>query len=175
MIPLSKAMVYELALSRIKGEHVSDFMGQYIPNVFPIMNEYGGNFLISGTIQNSVAGKFPARSLALLEWPSIEQFVNINKDKRIIPLLDMRNRYLDFIKEGCFYGVREDTDLEIPEDRRMNILISNRTILEDRSIRLQWIDDVRNSKLSSNLYFSANPMKEYDKDKDVEEFFILVA
>jgi len=103
MILISKAKVYELALSSIKEEHVNDFRGQYIPSVFPILSEYGGKFVISGTIQNSVAGKFPARSFALLEWPSIDQFVNINKDRRMIPLLETRNRYLDFIKEGCFY------------------------------------------------------------------------
>ena len=175
MIPLSRAKVYELALSSIKGEHINDFMGQYIPNVFPIMTEYGGKFLISGTIQNSMPGKFPARSLALLEWPSIEQFANINKDRRMIPLLEARNRYLDFIKEGCFYRVPEDIDLEIPKDRRMRILLSNRTILEDRAVRFRWIDDVRNSELSLNLYFSGDPMKGYDKDKDVGEFSILVA
>jgi len=175
MIPLSKAKVYELALSSIKGEHVNDFMGQYIPKVFPIMTEYGGKFLISGTVQNSMAGKFPARSLAFLEWPSIEQFVNINRDRRVIALLETRNRYLDFIKEGCFYGVPEDTKLEIPEDRRMSILLSNRTVLQDRSIRFQWIDDVRNSELSLNLYFFGNPVKEFNKDKDVGEFSILIA
>jgi uncharacterized protein (DUF1330 family) len=175
MILLSRAKVYELALSSIKGEHVNDFMGQYIPKVFPIMAEYGGKFLISGTIQNSMAGKFPARSLALLEWPSIEQFVNINKDRRITPLLEMRNGYLDFIKEGCFYRVLEDTGFEIPDDRRMTILLSNRTILGDRSMRLLWIDDVRNSGLSLNLYFSGNPVKEHDKDTDIEEFSVLVA
>ena len=175
MILISKAKVYELALSSIKEEHVNDFTGQYIPNVFPILTEYGGKFVISGTIQTSVAGKFPAKSFALLEWPSIDQFVNINKDGRIAPLLETRNRYLDFIKEGCFYRVPEDAGLEIPKDRRMSLLLSNRTVLEDRSIRFRWIDDVRNSALSLNLYFSGNPVKGYDEDKDIEEFSVLPA
>ncbi len=57
---VSKSKAYELALSSVKERHINDFMTQYIPNVLPIMAEYGGRFLISGTIQDSVAKKFPA-------------------------------------------------------------------------------------------------------------------
>jgi uncharacterized protein (DUF1330 family) len=162
-----------LALSSIKEEHINDFLKQYIPNVFPLMAEYGGRFLINGTIQNSRAKKFPAKSFALLEWPSIDQFIKINKDKRIIPLIETRNRYLDYIVEGCFYGVLEDTNLEIPENRMMSLLLSGRS-LEDRDTRFQWIDDIRNSELSLNLYFSRDLMKQYDEDKDTEEFLIQI-
>jgi len=132
---LSKSKVYELALSSIKEEHINDFLKQYIPNVFPILTEYGGRFLINGTIQNSIAKKFPAKSFAVLEWPSINQFIKINKDKRILPLIETRNQYLDFIIEGCFYNVLEDTDFEIPKNKTVNLLLSNRTILEDQNIR----------------------------------------
>ena len=132
---LSKSKVYELALSSIKEEHINDFLKQYIPNVFPILTEYGGRFLINGTIQNSIAKKFPAKSFAVLEWPSIDQFIKINKDKRILPLIETRNQYLDFIIEGCFYNVLEDTDFEIPKNKTVNLLLSNRTILEDQNIR----------------------------------------
>jgi len=135
---LSKSKVYELALSSIKEEHINDFLKQYIPNVFPILTEYGGRFLINGTIQNSIAKKFPAKSFAVLEWPSIDQFIKINKDKRILPLIETRNQYLDFIIEGCFYNVLEDTDFEIPKNKTVNLLLSNRTILEDQNIRFQW-------------------------------------
>ncbi|MGD0658400.1 MAG: hypothetical protein ABSD38_10075 [Syntrophorhabdales bacterium] len=41
---ISKSKVYELALSSIKEQHINDFLGQYIPNVFPIMAEYAGRF-----------------------------------------------------------------------------------------------------------------------------------
>jgi hypothetical protein len=109
-----------------------------------------------------------------LEWPSIDQFIKINKDKRISSLVETRNQYLDFIMEGCFYSVPKDTDFEIPESRIMTLLLSNRTILEDRNIRFQWINDDRNSELSSNLYFSNSPMKRYDSGKDIEEFSIQV-
>ena len=169
---VSQSKVYELALSSIKEQHMDDFLRQYIPNVFPILTEYGGRFLINGTIQNSRARKFPAKSFALLEWSSIDQFIEINKDKRIIPLIERRNQYLDFIMEGCFYEVSEDTDLEIPEDRMMSLLLSDRTILEDRNIRFQRINDIENSELSSNLYFYSSVTKQYDEDKDIEEFLI---
>jgi uncharacterized protein (DUF1330 family) len=171
---LSKSKVYELALSSIKEEHINDFLKQYIPNVFPILTEYGGRFLINGTIQNSIAKKFPAKSFAVLEWPSINQFIKINKDKRILPLIETRNQYLDFIIEGCFYNVLEDTDFEIPKNKTVNLLLSNRTILEDQNIRFQWINDIQNSELSLNLYFSNNLTKQYDKDKDIEEFSIQI-
>ena len=171
---LSKSKVYELALSSIKEEHINDFLKQYIPNVFPILTEYGGRFLINGTIQNSIAKKFPAKSFAVLEWPSIDQFIKINKDKRILPLIETRNQYLDFIIEGCFYNVLEDTDFEIPKNKTVNLLLSNRTILEDQNIRFQWINDIQNSELSLNLYFSNNLTKQYDKDKDIEEFSIQI-
>jgi len=171
---LSKSKVYELALSSIKEEHINDFLKQYIPNVFPILTEYGGRFLINGTIQNSIAKKFPAKSFAVLEWPSINQFIKINKDKRILPLIETRNQYLDFIIEGCFYNVLEDTDFEIPKNKTVNLLLSNRTILEDQNIRFQWINDIQNSELSLNLYFSNNLTRQYDKDKDIEEFSIQI-
>jgi uncharacterized protein (DUF1330 family) len=172
---ISKSKVYELAFSSIKEQHINEFLGQYIPNVFPIMAEYGGRFLINGTIQNSSARKFPAKSFALLEWSSIDQFIEINKDKRVIPLIGRRNQYLDFIMEGCFYGVPEDIDLEIPENRTMSLLLSDRAILEDRNIRFQSISDIRNSEVSLNLYFSSDLMKQYDEDKDIEEFLIHIA
>lgn len=171
---LSKSKVYELALSSIKEEHINDFLKQYIPNVFPILTEYGGRFLINGTIQNSIAKKFPAKSFAVLEWPSIDRFIKINKDKRVLPLIETRNQYLDFIIEGCFYNVLEDTDFEIPKNKTVNLLLSNRTILEDQNIRFQWINDIQNSELSLNLYFSNNLTKQYDKDKDIEEFSIQI-
>jgi hypothetical protein len=138
------------------------------------MAEYGGRFLINGTIQNSIAKKFPAKSFAVLEWPSIDQFIKINQDKRILPLMEMRNQYLDFIIEGCFYNVLEDTDLGIPKNKTMSLLLSNRTILDDQHIRFQWINDIQNAELSLNLYFSSNLTKQYNKDKDIEEFTIQI-
>jgi len=171
---ISKSKVYELALSSIKEEHIHDFIERYVQNVFPILTEYGSRFLINGIIRSSIANKFPAKSFAVLEWPSIKQFVNIGKDKRILPLIETRNIYLDFIIEGCFYNVLEDTDFEIPENRTMNLLLSNRTILHDQNIRFQWISDDQNSELSLNLYFSNNLSKQYDKDKDIEEFTIQI-
>lgn len=172
---ISKNKVYELALSSIKEEHVNDFMKQYIPAVFPILTEYGGKFLINGTIQNSIAGKFPAKRFALLEWPSIDQFVKINNDERVSPLIEMRNQYLSFILEGCFYSVIEDTDFEIPENRAMALLLSNRTILENQNIRFRWISDNRNLELSLNLYFSNSSMEQFDISEDVEEFSVLIS
>jgi uncharacterized protein (DUF1330 family) len=169
---ISKSKVYEVALSSIKEAHINDFLKQYIPNIFPILTEYGGRFLMNGTIQHSMAKKFPAKSFAVLEWPSIDQFIKINKDKRILPLIKKRNQYLDFIIEGCFYNVLEDIDFEIPRNRTMGLLLSNRTILEDQHIRFQWINDIQNSELSLNLYFSDNLPQQYDKDKDIEEFTI---
>jgi uncharacterized protein (DUF1330 family) len=169
---ISESKVYELALSSIKEEHVNDFQKQYIPAIFPILTEYGGRFLINGTIQNSIARKFPAKSFALLEWPSIDQYVKINKDERVSPLIETRNQYLAFIIEGCFYKVLEDTDFEIPEHRSMTLLLSDRSILEDRSIRFRWISDSRNSELSLNLYFSDSSTKLYEIGKDIDEFSI---
>jgi len=171
---ISKSKVYELALSSIKEQYINDFLQRYIPSVFPILTEYGGRFLVNGTIQNSVAKKFPAKTFALLEWPSIDQFVKINKDERLLPLIEMRNQYLDFIMEGYFYRVLEDTDFEIPENKRTRLLLSDRIISEDRSIRFQWIDDSRNAELSSNLYFSDSLTDSYDKDKDIDEFSVQV-
>jgi uncharacterized protein (DUF1330 family) len=174
-VRISNDKVYEMALSSIKERHVNDFLKQYIPAVIPILTEYGGRFLINGTIQNSIARKFPAKSFALLEWPTIDQYVKINKDERVSPLVKMRNQYLDFIVEGCFYSVPEDTDFEIPVNRAMTLLLSNRTILEDRNIRFRWISDNRNLELSLNLYFSNSSMKQYDIGKDIEEFSVLIS
>jgi len=99
---VSQSKVYELALSSIKEQHMDDFLRQYIPNVFPILTEYGGRFLINGTIQNSRARKFPAKSFALLEWSSIDQFIEINKDNRIIPLMERKNQYPDSSWKAVF-------------------------------------------------------------------------
>jgi len=171
---ISKLKVYELALSSIKAEHINDFREKYIPYIFPVLTEYGGKFLINGTVQNSIAKKFPVKSFVILEWPSIDHFIKINKDKRMLPLLEKRNEYLDFIIEGCFYNVLEDTNFEIPKNKTMNLLLSNRIVLEDQNIRFQWINDTQNSELSLNLFFSVNLMKKYDKDKDIEEFTIQI-
>jgi hypothetical protein len=130
--------------------------------------------LINGTIQNSVARKFRAKSFAVLEWPSIDKFIKINKDKRIAPLLEARNQYLDFIIEGCFYTVPEDIDFEIPENKTMTFLLSNRTILENQNIRFQWINDNRNSELSLNIYFFNSLMTRYDGRKDIEELSVQI-
>ncbi len=171
---ISKSKVYELALSSIKEQRVSDFLHGYLPHVSPILTEYGGRFLVNGIIQNSIAGRFPAKSFAILEWPSIDHFVRINEDKRVIPLVQRRNQFLDFIIEGCFYGVLEDTDFEFPKNKTMNLLLTDRAIADDRNIRFQWIDDAKNSKLSLNLYFYNNVANQYEKDRDIEEFSVQV-
>jgi uncharacterized protein (DUF1330 family) len=171
---ISKSKVYELALSSIKEHHINDFMHEYLPSVSPILSEYGGRFLINGIIQHSVAGRFPAKSFAILEWPSIDQFIRINEDTRVIPLVQKRNLYLAFIAEGCFYRVLEDTTLEYQKNKTINLLLTDRAILDDRSIRFQWIDDAKNSKLALNLYFSIAGSNQYDKDQDVEQFSIQV-
>jgi uncharacterized protein (DUF1330 family) len=169
-----KSKVYELALSSVKDQHVNDFLHEYLPSVSPILAEYGGKFLISGVIQNSIGRRFPAKSFAILEWPSIDHFIRINEDKRVIPLLQRRNRYLDFIKEGCFYRVLEDTHFEFLRNKTMNLLLTNRAILDDRNIQFQWVNDVKNSELSLHLYFYSNVAHQYDKDKDIEEFSVQV-
>jgi uncharacterized protein (DUF1330 family) len=171
---ISKSKVYELALSSVKEQHVNDFLREYLPGISPILAEYGGRFLVHGIIRDTVAGRFPAKSFAILEWPSIDQFVRINKDKRVIPLVQRRNRYLDFIFEGCFYGVAEDIDFDFGRNRTMKLLLTDRVILDDRNIGFQWINDAQNSRLSLNLYFSDAAEKEYDKDQDIEEFLVQV-
>ncbi len=172
---ISKSKVYELALSSVKEQHINDFLHDYLPSISPIMAEYGGKFLISGTIRDSVVGKFPARNFAILEWPSIDDFIRINKDKRVIPLVRKRNRCLDFIIEGIFYGVFEDTSFEFPENRMMTLLLTDRAIPENRHIRLRWIDEVKNARLSLNLYFSVGLAGQYDRNRDIEEFSIQVS
>jgi uncharacterized protein (DUF1330 family) len=174
IVLISKFKVYELALSSVREEHTSDFVKSYIPAVLPIMTEYGGRFLINGAIQDSISGRFPAKSFAILEWPSIDQFVRINEDKRVIPLVQRRNQYLDFILEGCFYRVTEDAEFEFVKDKMLSLLLTDRAILDDRNIRFQWINNAKNSKLSLNLYFSSSAANKYDKDRDVEEYSVQI-
>jgi uncharacterized protein (DUF1330 family) len=169
---VSKSKVYELALSSIKEQHITDFLHEYLPSVSPILTEYGGRFLINGIIRNSIAGRFPAKSLAILEWPSIDQFIRINEDERVRPLVRRRNQYLEFIIEGCFYKVSEDTHFEIPKNKTMNLLLTDRAIPDDRNIRFQWIGDVKNSKLSLNVYFYGDTASQYDEDRDLEELSV---
>jgi uncharacterized protein (DUF1330 family) len=169
---ISKLKVYELALSSIKEEHINDFREKYIPNIFPILTEYAGKFLINGIIQNTITKRFPVKSFALLEWPSVDQFIKINKDERIIPLIKMRNQYLNFIKEGCFYNISEDANFEIPMNKIITLLLTDRILVEDQNIRFRWINDSRNLELSKNLYFFNNRKNRFDKDKDIEEFII---
>ena len=171
---VSKSKVYELALSSIKEQHIGDFLHEYLPSVSPILTEYGGRFLINGVIQNSIAGRFPAKSFAILEWPSIDQFIKINEDERVIPLVQRRNQYLDFIIEGCFYRVIEDTHIELPKNKTMRLLLTDRAIADDRRIRFQWIDDLKNSKLALNVYFFGDAANPYDKDRDLEELSVQV-
>lgn len=171
---ISKSKVYELALSSIKKQHVDDFLQGYLPSVSPILTEYGSKFFINGVILSSIARRFPAKNFAILEWPSIDQFLRINQDKRVIPLVQRRNQYLDFILEGRFYGVPEDTDFEFPKSKTMSLLLTDRFILDDRNTRFQWINDIKNSKLSLNLYFFDTQEDLYDKDRDVEEFSVEV-
>ncbi len=171
---VSKSKVYELALSSIKEPHIRDFLHEYLPSVSPILTEYGGRFLINGIIQKSIAGRFPAKSFAILEWPSIEEFIRINEDERVIPLVRKRNRYLDFIIEGCFYRVLEDTDFDLPKSRTMKLLLTDSAISGDLNLRFQCIDDVKNSKLSLNVYFYGDAANQYDKNRDVEELSVEV-
>lgn len=171
---ISKSKVYELALSSIKTEYINDFRQKYIPNILPIMAEYGGKFLFNGIIQSSIGKKFPVKSFAMLEWPSIDQFIKINKDERVLPLVSSRNQYLDFIKEGCFYKIIEDINFEIPKDKILSILLTNRTQINNQHIEFQWIDDIQNSEISKYLYFSNDAKSHYDKDKDIEKYLIQI-
>ena len=172
---VSKSKVYELALSSIKEQHVRDFLNKYLPSVSPILTEYGGRFLINGIIQNSIARRFPAKSFAILEWPSIEQFIKINEDERVMRLIRIRNQYLDFIAEGCFYRALEDIEVASARSKTMKILLTDRAIPDDHNTRFVWIDDVKNSKLSLNMYFYGYGASRYDEDRDVEELSVQVS
>jgi uncharacterized protein (DUF1330 family) len=167
--------VYELALSSVKEQHLGDFRSRYIPNVYPIMAEYGGKFLINGVIRHSATSRYPVRNFALLEWPSIEQFIKINNDERMLPLLEERNRYLEFIIEGCFFEVQKDIEFEIPAHKSVTLLLSERAIPDGRGVHLQWIPDARNRAISQNLSISSDSAKPFDKDSDTEEFTIQLA
>ncbi|MCB2141205.1 hypothetical protein KQH27_00690 [bacterium] len=167
-----KNKVYELSLSSIKEEHLNDFLQKYIPSIFPIMAEYGGRFIISGLITNSVTAKYPVKSFALLEWPSIEQFSKIVLDDRVTPLLDLRNKYLNYIIEGCFYNVDEDTELLVPENKSMYIFLSNRNVSKNQKICFRWLDSPYNRKLSSNLYLSNSSIESFDENIDIDELYV---
>jgi len=172
---ISKSKVYELALSSIKEQHINDFLRKYLPGINPVLAEYGGRFMINGIIENSNIGRFPAKSFAVLEWPSIDQFIRINKDERVIPLIRERNQYLDFIVEGCFYRVLEDIDIELPKNKAINLLLTDRTIPDNlMDMRFQWIDDLNNSKLSLNVYFYEDAPDQYNGNSDIEELSVRI-
>jgi uncharacterized protein (DUF1330 family) len=168
----SRSKVYEFALSSIKEQHINDFFVKYINNVVPIMVEYGGKFFATGIIQSSIKNKFPAKSFAILEWPSISTFISIGRDERMFPLLKERNQYLEFILEGCFYNVSDDIDFPVPVNKTVSLLLSNRSIHDEQDIRFQWISDTNNTNLSLNLYVSNNLSQQYDEKADIEKYII---
>ena len=56
----------------------------------------------------------------------------------------------------------------------MRLLLTDRAVPDDRSIRFQWIDDVGNSKLAPNFYFCGDAAHRHDKDRDREELSVQV-
>jgi uncharacterized protein (DUF1330 family) len=170
----SKSKVYEVALSTIKQNRLGNFLGEYIPAILPIMAEYGGVFLFNSVIQSSVNNRFPAKSFAVLEWPSIESFVTIGKDKRAVPLLEQRNQYLDFMIEGCFYRAQEDTEFNIPENRTINMMLLDEEVKDGPFVILNWINHPMNSSLSTYLCFSRQSSEQLRRLNYIDQFVIQI-
>lgn len=170
----AKSRVYELALSSITPEHAGDFFTSYIPHISPLLAEHGGRFAISGAITSAAAGRFPAKTFAVLEWPSIDRFAGINEDARAIPLVQRRNGYLDFIMEGCFYRVARDIEFACAQDTALTVLLTGREAADGQGLRLHWVDDERNTPLAPGLYLSHDRASRYDADRDVEEYAVQV-
>ena len=142
---LSPGKVYELALSTIKPDQVSEFLGGYIPQILPLMAEYGGRFVINGPVERSVAGTYAVGSFAILEWPSIDAFAAIGGDRRVKPLLDRRNRCLEVIHEGWFYGVSGEAELPVGQGRCLCLRLSTDSGREPgTAVRLMRVDHPHN-------------------------------
>jgi len=155
---LSPGKVYELALSTIKPDHVSEFLGGYIPQILPVMAEYGGRFVINGSVERSVAGAYAVGSFAFLEWPSIDAFTAIASDQRVQPLFDRRNHCLEVIHEGWFYGVTRETELPVGQkNRHLYLRLSADNGREPgMAVRLMRVDHPHNLAPGGCLDVSAN-------------------
>jgi uncharacterized protein (DUF1330 family) len=69
-----------------------DGLQQYIQQVIPLMERFGGRYIISSFAVEVLEGDGPALAVAVSEFPSIEQLQAFWGSPDYVPLLALRNR-----------------------------------------------------------------------------------
>lgn len=103
--------VIEMSFARIKEDQESKLFGQYFPMVMPILNELGGQSLGSFTVTESYSKLNQPHMCALFQWPSLEAFEALHKDPRFLDIKGIRDEALEFLSNGHFFEVKENTEV----------------------------------------------------------------
>ena len=73
----------------LKVTHLRGF-GKYLKKVLPVLDKYGGRYLVHGGEFEVLEGGWNPSRVALLEFPSMEKAQEFYRSEDYKPLLDLR-------------------------------------------------------------------------------------
>ncbi|MEH6631734.1 MAG: DUF1330 domain-containing protein [Halopseudomonas aestusnigri] len=113
---LKAGTIIEISYASIEGGKEKQLMGDYLPQIMPIVASYGGKMLGSFQVTAVTGGEVEPQMLAIFEWPSLEARTQLHQDKAAQKLFPLRDDALTYFKQA-FYTVDQDTPLVFKENK----------------------------------------------------------
>lgn len=114
-IEFKAGTVIELSFASVVAGKEGVLFGEYFPQVMPILADLGGVSLGSFSIRKSTSDLINPQMSALFQWPNLDAFYALHKDKRFLAIKDIRDDALCLLSNGHFFEVKEDTSLTFIE------------------------------------------------------------
>ncbi len=116
IITFKKGKVIEIAYATVQGGKEMQ-LNEYFGKVLPIASKYGGKMLGSFEVTAIIEGEIHPQMVALFEWPNIEAYNKISKDKEAMKIFPLRDEVITSFKQG-FFTVEKDVDVTFTEGKR---------------------------------------------------------
>jgi hypothetical protein len=109
VVEFKAGTVIEVSFARINEGKEGQLFGEYFPKVMPILMELSGKSLGSFSIVDSKGKLNQPQMCALFQWPSLEAFNKLHADERFLSLKKIRDDALEYLSNGHFFTVLQDT------------------------------------------------------------------
>jgi len=115
-LTLEAGKLIEVAYLTIKDGHEKQLKTEYFSKVMPVAMEYGGRRLGTFSITATLHGPSDAKTVALFDWPSLEQKKKFENDARYQKLQKVRDKHLSYLAIS-YTMVEETSTVPLNSDR----------------------------------------------------------
>jgi|GEM_PF-6504521 len=122
-ITFEKGAAIEFAFAAILPGKEAQLFGEYFPKVGPIVADWGGRSLGSGSVEESVFDEGQPSMLAIFHWDSVQAYNNLHGDPRFQKVKPIRDEAMSFFSNAHFFEVGEKKSVEFKENAQYVLAI----------------------------------------------------